>query len=668
MQASTLLTGLMALAIAGTAGATSSAVPADADRTESPRFEIAGGEQNHEVFPLKSTEVSASVSGVIADVTVTQSYSNTGQSPIEAVYVFPASTRAAVHGVEMRIGERIIRSKVEEKQQARKTYAKAKRENKTTSLLEQERPNVFRMKVANILPGDEVRVTLHYSEKLTANERIYEFVYPTVVGPRYTGKDAGKESWTGNPYLAEGSPSPATFAIRVDLNAGLPLQSLGSPSHDPAIDFHDKDRATVSLAADPGDRDFVLRYRLAGDRVASGLLLHRGEEENFFLLNLEPPVRVKPEQVPARDYLFVIDVSGSMNGFPLDTTKSLMRDLLGSLRPGDTFNVLFFAGGSRVLAEEPLAATTANLDQAIHLIDSSHGGGGTELLPALERALAMPGDPDTSRSIIVVTDGYVSIESEAFELVTRELGSANLFAFGIGSSVNRHLVEGLAHTGRGEPFFVLGPAEAAKTARRFREYVSAPVLTNIEVRHEGFDALAVQPAGVPDVFADRPIELIGKWKGEPRGTIVITGTSGDGRYEARIDVAEAAAKGMDNPSLRPLWARDKVRELNHRIEVSGSDQKELAGAITELGLKYELLTRYTSFVGVDETPREVLAKLRKVQQPLPLPHGVSELAVGEGQTLISTGGGGIAGSAPEPGVISLLLLSLTAALARRKRP
>lgn len=668
MQASTIITGVLALAIMGPAAAASDAD--QGDRTGSPRFELAGGEQNHEVFPLKSTEVRASVSGVIADVTVTQSYSNTGQSPIEAVYVFPASTRAAVHGVEMRIGERVIRARIQEKQKAKQTYEKARSENRTASLLEQERPNVFRMSVANILPGDEVVVTLHYSEKLTATDRIYEFVYPTVVGPRYTGRDAGKESWTGNPYLAEGLPSPATFAIRVDLNAGLPLQSLASPSHQPAIDFHGRDRATVRLDEDTttGDRDFVLRYRLAEDRVATGLLLHQGEDENFFLLNLEPPARVKPEQVPARDYLFVIDVSGSMNGFPLDTTKSLMRDLLGSLRPTDTFNVLFFAGGNRVLAERPLPANRSNLDLATNMIDSSHGGGGTELMPALERALAMPGDPDTSRSIVVVTDGYVSIEREAFELVARELGRANLFAFGIGSSVNRHLVEGLAHTGRGEPFFVLDPGEAAATARRFRDYISAPVLTNIEVRYEGFDTHGVQPAAVADVFADRPIELIGKWTGKPAGTIVVTGTSGDGPYEARIDVAAAAANGTANPPLRPLWAREKVRDLSHQAATGGRNHQELAASITRLGLKYELLTNHTSFVGVDETPREVLAKLRKVQQPLPLPQGVSELAVGEGQVLISTGGGGVAGSAPEPGVISLLLLSLSAGLLRRKRP
>ena len=216
------------------------------DRSMAPYFEVGGGEENAELFPLKATEVRASIAGVIAEVTVEQRYSNAGDSPIEAVYVFPASTRAAVHGVEMRIGERVIVAKIQEKEEARATYEEAKSENKTASLLEQERPNVFRMSVANILPGDEVLVTLTFSEKLTATDRVYEFVYPTVVGPRYSGSVGLNESWVNNPYLDEGVDTPSTFAAHVDLRSGMPLKSLTCPSHKPVIEFQGDDRATVA--------------------------------------------------------------------------------------------------------------------------------------------------------------------------------------------------------------------------------------------------------------------------------------------------------------------------------------------------------------------------------------------------------------------------------------
>lgn len=658
--------------LAAQAAGAQSEIPPAADRSEAPRFEVAG-EENAERFPLKSTAVHASISGVIAAITVEQTYSNTGDRPIEAVYVFPASTRAAVHGVDMLVGERTLKAEIKEKEDARKTYELAKSENKTASLLEQQRPNVFRMSVANILPGDVVRVTLRYSEKLTATDRNYEFVYPTVVGPRYSNKGSASEAWVSNPYLGEGVASPATFAARIDVRAGMPLQSLTCTTHDPKIEFTGKDTASVTLPActDAADRDLVVRYRLAGDKVDSGLLLHRGKDENFFLLNVEPPARVTPDQIPARDYLFVLDISGSMHGFPLNTAKGLMSDLLGGLRPADTFNVLFFAGGNQVLANEPLPATSENLKRCAEMVETAYAGGGTELLPALRRALDMPLNEGTSRSIVVVTDGFVDIEREAFELVRSNLGRANLFAFGIGSSVNRWLVEGLARAGQGEPFFVLNPAESTRTASRFRDYISSPVLTDIKVRYEGFDAHDVQPQAVPDVFAERPIELIGKWRGAASGRIIVTGRGGDGPFEAVFDVAAESNKGTENPALPVLWAREKVRSLSDDSMVpnrsSAGDADELRQQITTLGLTYQLLTEHTSFVAVDHTPREVLAKLRTVNQPLPLPKGVSANALGSGQQIVSVSGVGAGGSAPEPGGIALLLLTALSLLLHRHR-
>lgn len=644
-----------------------------AEKSLAPQFQVVGADPNLDSFPLKSTNVNATISGVIADVTVEQTYANTGKSPIEGIYVFPASTRAAVHGVEMRIGNRVIKAKIQEKKQARATYEKAKSENKTASLLEEERPNVFQMSVANILPGDEVHVTLHYSEKLAATDRLYEFIFPTVVGPRYSNKGAATEKWVKNPYLAEGTKSPTTFAMTVNVNAGMPLQSLKSPSHDTArIDFTNKESARVSLAAanDTGNRDFVLRYQLADQEVASGLLLHDGADEKFFLLNVQPPARVKPEQIPPRDYVFIVDVSGSMNGFPVEVAKKLMRDLLNGLKPTDTFNVLLFAGTSQALSETPLTATPENIASGTALTNFAQGSGGTELLPAMKRALEMPQPHGVSRSVVVITDGYVSIEKEAFRLVRENLGRANLFAFGIGSSVNRWLIEGLAHAGQGEPFIVLNQEEAGNSAVRFRDYISSPVLTDIEVRYEGFAAKEAQPGTFPDVFADRPIEVIGKWTGRPEGRIIVKGKTGGAPYEAAFEVATESTKGLQNPALRPLWARERVRTLSDDLATNrnlGGEEGEAAREITTLGLTYALLTEYTSFVGVDETPRELLAQAKSVNQPLPLPQGVNNNAVGGNQIVVSASSPGNIGAAPEPGMTGLLLLAAACLLWQRRR-
>ena len=243
------------------------------------------------------------------------------------------------------------------------------------------------------------------------------------------------------------------------------------------IDYSDETSAQILLdesETNGGNRDFILRYELAGKEVASGLLLHEAAEgagENFFLLTVQPPARVKNEEFSKRKYVFVLDVSGSMDGFPLNTAKKLMANLLKEMRPTDRFNVLLFAGSSEVLSQRPLEATASNLKKANALIDRQGGGGGTELLPALSRAMALEKAEGYSRSIVIVTDGYVQVEREAFDMLRNNLGAANAFAFGIGSSVNRFLIEGIARAGGGESFIVTRPAEAASMAQKLHDYI-----------------------------------------------------------------------------------------------------------------------------------------------------------------------------------------------------
>jgi Ca-activated chloride channel family protein len=326
-----------------------------------------------------------------------------------------------------------------------------------------------------------------------------------------------------------------------------------------------------------------------------------------------------------REYVFIVDVSGSMHGFPLDTAKALLRDLVGRLRPGDTFNVIPFAGGSSLLHPQSLPASEENIARALRFIDGQTGGGGTELLPALRRALAMPSDLGRARSFVVVTDGYVTIEKEAFDLVRRELGQANLFAFGIGSSVNRFLIEGLARAGKGEPFFVLKPLEAAAAAQRFREYVERPVMSRIRVRFEGFDAYDLDAPQLPDLFAQRPLVLMGKFRGEPQGTVVIEGLAASGAVRLPVDVKQAL-QTEGTQGLRYLWARSRIAELGDYSKLGAGDAA--IAEITALGLKYNLLTDYTSFIAVNKVVRNPGGAGRSVEQPSPLPEGVSELAVG----------------------------------------
>jgi Ca-activated chloride channel family protein len=314
-----------------------------------------------------------------------------------------------------------------------------------------------------------------------------------------------------------------------------------------------------------------------------------------------------------------------MQGFPLDTAKALLRGLIGTLRSSDKFNVLLFSGGSRLLAPASLPATPENVRAALAVIDGHPGGGGTELLPALERALALSPEPGLARSFIVVTDGFVQADHAAVELVTRHLGEANVFAFGIGSSVNRYLIEGLARAGQGEPFVVTAPGEASEVAAAFADYVSATVLTDVRVGFEGFEVYDVEPSALPDVLAARPVVVFGKWRGAPAGTIHVAGVSGSGDFSQRFDVGGAVPQ-PENRALAQLWARKRIAALS---DYGLAEPSEAArGEILALGLCYRLLTKFTAFVAVSHVVRNREGDATDVKQPLPLPKGVSASAVG----------------------------------------
>jgi Ca-activated chloride channel family protein len=573
------------------------------------------------------------VVGVIADVLVTQVYKNQGTRPIEAVYVFPGSTRAAVYGMKMTIGSRTIVAKIDKKEDARKQYEQARREGKSASLLEQDRPNVFTMNVANILPGDEIKVEMSYTELLVPTDGVYEFAYPSVVGPRYSNQEQAQKpdapKWAANPHLQAGELSKTTFDVQVTLNAGMAIQEADVATHKVRINYEGPMKAAIILDETEkygGNRDYILKYRLAGGKIESGLLLTQGEKENFFLLMVQPPKSVKPEQIPAREYIFIIDVSGSMHGFPLNITKNLMKNLLEALRPTDTFNVLLFSGASQLMSEESLPATSENLQKAIQTIDKQRGGGGTELLPALNRAMTLPRKTASARSFVIVTDGYVTVENEAFDMIRQSLSKANFFAFGIGSSVNRFIIEGMARAGMGEPFILTKPDQAPAQAEKFRQYIQSPVLSGINLDFGTFEVAQVEPPSIPDVLAERPVIVFGKWKGTPQGTITLTGTSGEGEYKQVFDVAAAQPK-PEHAALRYLWARHRIAVLSDYN--AQRNNPELVQEVTNLGLNYNLLTKYTSFVAIDS---EVRVKpgdtAQTVHQPLPLPDGVSNYALG----------------------------------------
>lgn len=566
----------------------------DNDATECPYFNVFSSDTNGVSFALLSTNVEATISGVIANVVVEQTYLNEGDSTLDATYVFPMSSKAAIYGMQMIIDDRTLVAEIRRKAEAQEIFENANEEGLTAALLEQNRPNVFQMSIANIASGDSIKVSMVYTELLVPNSGVYQFVFPNIVGPRYT---TNGEPWVYQTIIDSLSTSETSLNISLKINAGMPLNAE-CLSHN-AIFSYSENTAITSIETSPG-ADFIVDFTLDGNQIETGLLLYEGETENFFLSIIQPPKPQVPVEIPKREYIFIMDVSGSMSGYPLDVSKELISNVLTNLNVNDKFNILFFAGGTSILSPNSLFATNENIALAHEMIQNTSGGGGTNFLPAMQIALDMDFSNEYATTFVILTDGYVTVEKEAYDLIRENLNNANFFAFGIGNNVNRYIIEGIAYVGEGEPFVVTNEAEAQETADLFQEYIERPVLRNINVSFEGIESYDIEPLTIPDIFAERPIIIYGKYNSPAEGSITVSGDYGNEVYSSTLSFADYETDNEENIALKYLWARKKIRLMSdYGIASNESDTISIEEEITQLGLNYSLITEFTSFVVVD---------------------------------------------------------------------
>ncbi len=589
-------------------------------------------------LPLEHTDVLARVSGTVAEVTVTQRFANPLGTRLEAVYVFPLPDRAAVDDMSMKIGERVIRGEIHRREEARRIYDEAVARGHLAGLLDQERPNIFTQRVANLSPGEAVEVVIHYVEDLHFDHGTWRMVFPTVVGPRYVpGRPVGRtgDGWSPDtdrvpdasritpPVLRPGERSGHDISIRVELAPGFAIRALGSSSHEIVTGRPARNHALVELA--PRDRipnkDFVLTWSTAAAAVESAVVAHRTDELGYLTLILQPPAEPRPEQVVPREVVFVIDSSGSMSGEPIAACKQLVRRALRGLGDDDTFRLIRFAGDSSVFDPDALPPTRANLERALSWLDGLRGGGGTEMLAGVRAALEAPKDPYRLRMVMFLTDGYIGNETEILGRVGEVLGDARIFAFGIGSSVNRYLLDRLAEAGRGVAEY-LRPGEPSDVlVSRFSERITDPVFTQLELDWGGLEVVDVEPAALPDLFAGQPLEVHARYRSGGRGTVTLRGWAGTRRLELqqRVDLPSRTA---DNAAQARLWARSRIARLE-MAKVRAGDSGPLVEEITELALAHRLMTAYTSFVAVDRSTVRDDGELVTIDQPVPMPEGVS---------------------------------------------
>ncbi len=611
---------------------------------------------------LEHTDVSAKISGFLARVDVTQRFANPYREKIDAVYVLPLPQNAAVDRMRLQVGRRTIEGKIARREEARRIYEEARESGYVASLLDQERPNIFTQSVANILPGQRIEVTISYLEVLPYEDGSYQFVFPMVVGPRYipgtpvvASEEKGPSTGGGEspdtdevpdasritpPMTPEGTRAGHDVSLKVTLDAGVPIMDMKSALHDVDVQRTSDHSATVRLVDDEviPNRDFVLTYAVANRELEDAVLAHRGANGGFFTLILQPPDRVATEDVSPKELVFVIDTSGSMDGFPIEKAKECVNLALDGLYPDDTFNLITFAGDTDVLFPEPVSATPENLKRARAFLEGRGGSGGTEMMTAIRAALEPSDRQDHLRIVCFMTDGYVGNDMEILSEIQKHQ-NARVFSFGIGNSVNRFLLDKMAEEGRGAAEFVSLQDDGSAAARRFHERVRNPLLTDVSIDWAGLRVSDTYPRRIPDVFSATPVVVCGRYDRGQTGTIVVRGKAGGREITRRVDV-RFPDREPENDVLGPLWARMRIDDLMSQDFSGiqrGAPKKGVFDEITDLGLKFSLLTQFTSFVAVDDSVSTGKKAQKRVDVPTELPDGTNRTGLGSsGNNLVST--------------------------------
>ena len=574
--------------------------------------------------PLKTTAVKADISGFLARVNVRQEFENKFNTPIEAIYVFPLSQKGAVDQMTMTVGSRVTRGKIMRREEARQTYVAAKSEGKAAALLDQERPNIFTQSVANIMPGDSIVIEISYVETLKYEDGAYEFVFPMTVGPRYIPGGVPDAARIKPPVAALRNGSD--ISIEVNVNAGVPVEEVRSSSHqiEQVNRTPSESRVTLRGGRAIPNKDFILRYDVTGRRIEDAFMTHRDPRGGFFTMILQPPDKIAAEDRTPKEIVFVLDTSGSMGGFPIEKAKEAMRLSLDGLYPEDTFNLITFAGETEVLFDGPVPATQANLEKAQAFLAGRSGGGGTEMMKAIKAALDPTDSQSHLRIVCFMTDGYVGNENEIIGEIQRH-PNARVFSFGIGSSVNRHLLDKMAEEGKGEVEYVALEDDGSKAARKFYERVRSPLLTDLSIDWNGLPVADVYPGKLTDLFSAKPVILHGRYTAAASGAIKLRGKVAGQPYERTISVNLPAADPA-NDVLATLWARTRVDELSAARLNPASPEVGTAidKQITDLGLEFGLMTNFTSFVAVDDRVVNPNGTPTTVEVPVENPEGVKQ--------------------------------------------
>lgn len=578
-------------------------------------------------LPLEHTSVSAQITGPVASVVVTQRFSNPLEEAADLDYLFPLPENAAITGFELQVGQRRIQGDLQEQEAARKVYDEAREQGKRAGLFEQRRPNLFAVRLGNVQPRETIYTRVHYQQRVKFEDASYEFVYPMSLTPKYDSPQHPGEGEGAHAPIARIGERIGPVEISLAVDAGMPAGQPSSPSHAIDVDRLDERRFQVRLAGEQiPDHDFVLRYPVVGEQSrAAGWTSKKGAEV-FFLVTLVPPALENESEPMPREFVFVLDRSGSMSGEPILQARNALRACLRTLNPADTFRILLFDNTLEWYQVEPLPVTQEQVDRADAYLEKVQGRGGTEIVGALQAVLAIPPDAQRTRFVVFLTDGAVSAETRLLDAIRSRIGVARLFTFGIGPSVNRALLSRMAELGRGRSSFLQLNEDIEGAIIRFQDSVSFPALTDLTLAWENGKAWDVYPGRLPDLYYGQPLEICGRLaeSGSKLARLTVSGKRwqpGGVVEPVVLKIALPQVAGQD-PAIERLWARARVDDLLEQMELEPRRADKIRAEVMGLALEHNLVTVYTSFVAVDQVDAVAGGKPRIIHVSQPLPQGL----------------------------------------------
>ncbi|MDO8862292.1 marine proteobacterial sortase target protein [Haliea sp. E1-2-M8] len=614
---------------------------------------------------MQRSAVQVSISGMVAVVTLEQSFRNTSEQWAEGVYTFPLPGEAAVRALEIRVGERRIVGEIRERHEAEAVYTAARDAGRKASLVAQQRPNLFSNRIANLAPGETIAVKLEFVQPVNYTAGVFSLRLPMTLTARYIpGRPLGDKPESTDPlplpdYLGRflwtdevpDAPLLATLqhpragsdaaplnplTIAVELDPGMPLARVDSPYHEMRL-RRDGSRYHLQLARGSSemDRDFVLSWEPAtGSRPQAALFTEKVAGEHYGLLLVVPPALAENLENRARELVFVVDTSGSMGGVPIQQLRESLVAALDGLRPGDSFNIIAFDHSYRTLFADAMPVDRLALKRARIFISELRAAGGTEMLPPLRRALASsPADDSRGRlrQVVFMTDGAVGNEQAIIDTIVAELGDSRLFTLGLGSAPNSWFLRKAAQLGRGRHLRIGDHAEISARVGLLLEYLAAPMLTDISV--EWPQAVADAGGPVPDLYAGAPLLRLVRFNMPPQpGVIRVSGELAGLPWQQALALEAGDEVAASAPGVASLWARERIEQiLDQRYQ--GRHEDSVRAEVLAVALPHRLLSPYTSFVAVEQqVSRPQGIPLRSVAVPGTRPRGQSPQAYAYPQT------------------------------------